>query len=126
MVFCCAVACNSNSKVKKQEEECRATSFYRLPRNPSLKKLWITNMKRENLPEDARLCHKHFDEECFERDLQVCYLHSTLLSLIYKKKVIKICYAVVIILLYKKKATYRLCLFRREFQITFQSKLNKF
>ena len=78
MVFCCAVGCNSNTKAKKQEEEYRSISFYRLPRDPSLKKLWLNNIKRENLPQHVRICHRHFNEECFERDLKVCYCHSTL------------------------------------------------
>ena len=65
MVYCAAVGCNSSTDQKKR------ISFYRLPREKSIKKAWIAKLRRENLPKDVRVCHLHFEEHCFERDLKV-------------------------------------------------------
>ena len=67
MVHCCAVDCfNSSAK-------CKNVSFFKLPRDQKLRKQWISKIKRTSLPkeENIRVCHKHFDDECFKRDLQV-------------------------------------------------------
>lgn len=68
MVHCCAVDCFNNSKANDN-----GISFYKLPRDHKLKKIWITKIKRTNLPkeENIRICHLHFADECFERDLKV-------------------------------------------------------
>ena len=70
MVYCSAVGCQNNSSRKSEE-----ISFYRLPRDVSLKKVWINNLKRANLPkeETVRVCHTHFEENCFERDMKVFF-----------------------------------------------------
>ena len=68
MVHCVAVDCVNNTRGGNKN-----ISFYRLPRDNSLKKIWIQKIKRENLPnqENIRLCHLHFEDSCFERDLKV-------------------------------------------------------
>ena len=43
-------------------------TFYRLPRDDSLKKIWMQKIKRENLPMQEHI-HLHFEDSCFERDL---------------------------------------------------------
>ena len=70
MVYCSAVGCQNNSSKKEQQQEI---SFYRLPHDVNLKKEWINNLKRANVPkeETVRVCHIHFEENCFERDLKV-------------------------------------------------------
>ena len=67
MVWCVAVGCNNNS-IKKDHEK---VSFYTFPKDESLKKRWIANIKRENINKYPRICHKHFEDSCFKRDLEV-------------------------------------------------------
>ena len=83
MVYCCAVGCvNDSSKQSKIENE--KISFYRLPNDKKIQKLWIDKIRRPkvNLPpyRNIRICHLHFEEECFERDLK-----SELLNLPIKR-----------------------------------------
>ena len=69
MVHCAAIDC-SNSSSKKNDE---SISFYKLPKDLNLKKIWITKLKRENLPKEKNIyvCHHHFEQCYFKRDLQV-------------------------------------------------------
>ena len=78
MVYCCAVNCSNNSKGKGKEKNI---SFFRLPRDESLKKVWLAKIKRSNLPDEnnVRLCSNHFEENCYERDLKVRNTCNTLL-----------------------------------------------
>ena len=70
MVYCSAVDCKSNSSRRKEEIYI---SFYGLPRDYGLKRKCISALKRESLrkEESIKICHLHFDENCFERDLKV-------------------------------------------------------
>ena len=52
MVHCVAVNCNNNTYKKGQNT---GVSFYRLPKDKSLKEKWLINLKRENPPNDVRL-----------------------------------------------------------------------
>ena len=74
MVWCAAVGCNNNSFKKSRD---KSITFFRLPKDDSLKKKWLNNLKRANLPkiENVRICHLHFEEYCFKRDLQVNCLY---------------------------------------------------
>ena len=85
MVYCSAVDCvNDSSRSKDGGEKSEKISFYRLPSDKRIRKLWIDTIKRptSNLPPYAniRLCHLHFDKNCFERDLK-----SELLNLPIKR-----------------------------------------
>ena len=62
MVHCVVVDCVNNTRGGNKN-----ITFYRLPE--------IQKIKRENLPmqENIRLCHLHFEDSCFERDLKVKY-----------------------------------------------------
>ena len=84
MVGCAVFNCVSNSSREQKD------SFYKLPRtdknikigkgkkpkddydNEQAKK-WKNFCKRKNLPKDRdfHICHKHFSEDAFKRDLQV-------------------------------------------------------
>ena len=67
MVHCVVFDCVNNTRGGNKN-----ITFYRLPRDDSLKKIWMQKIKRENLPmqEHIRLlCHLHFEDSCFERDL---------------------------------------------------------
>ena len=74
MVHCAAVNCNNNKYKAGQDT---GVSFYHLPKDKALKEKWLINLKRENPPNDVRLCHLHFEDSCFKRDLEVtrifCY-----------------------------------------------------
>ena len=69
MVVCAAVGCGSNSNTSKELN----ISLYQLPREEALKIAWKQKLWREMLlaDENIRVCNLHFEEECFERDLQV-------------------------------------------------------
>ena len=67
MVICVAVGCNSDSR------DGKGLSFYKFPVDENLKKQWLIKIKRKNIQsmKHARICHLHFEEDCFKRDLQV-------------------------------------------------------
>ena len=50
MVHCVAVDCVNNTRGGNKN-----ISFYRLPRDNSLKKIWIQKIKRENLPNQENI-----------------------------------------------------------------------
>lgn len=70
MVHCAAIDC-TNSSSKKNDENI---SFFKLPKD-SRKNIWIAKLKRENLPKDENVyvCHLHFEEASFKRDLKVSF-----------------------------------------------------
>ena len=67
MFICAALGYGSNSITSKELN----ISLYQLPREEALKS--AREKRREKLPadENIRVCNLHFEEECFERDLQV-------------------------------------------------------
>ena len=70
MPWCVAVGCSNNTFRKNRE---KGVSFYNLPKDESLKNKWLVNIKRENINKNPKLCHHHFEESCFKRDLEVIY-----------------------------------------------------
>ena len=69
MVHCAAIDC-TNSSSKQNDDRL---SFFKLPRDPNRKKIWISKLKRKHLPkeENVFVCHHHFEDSCFQRDLRV-------------------------------------------------------
>ena len=63
MVHYVAVSCSSDTRGKDK------VSFFRLPKGGNLKKIWLQKNKRKE--ENIRLCHLHFEDECFERYFKV-------------------------------------------------------
>lgn len=66
----CAVAvCNLDNQAKHCAKDIK---FFRFPSDHNLRKAWINACKRaDNFNVDnARVCSKHFEEDCFERDFQ--------------------------------------------------------
>ena len=57
-----------NCSTKNREKD---VSFYNLPKDVNLKKGCLLNAKRENIPKTPKICHQHFEDSCFERDLEV-------------------------------------------------------
>ena len=69
MPWCAAVGCNNNTF---KQNRVKGVSFYGLPKEKTLRKRWIQNIRRKNMPANPKLCHQHFEEDCFKRDLKVC------------------------------------------------------
>ncbi len=68
MVHCIAFGCKNKDESLKQ-----GVSFFRLPKDPSRRKVWIQQLKLVNPPKDSdnvRICSEHFSEDCFVRDMQ--------------------------------------------------------
>ena len=61
MPWCVAFGCSNNA----------FSSFYSFPKDENLKKRWLANIKRENINKDPKICHQHFENSCFKRDLEV-------------------------------------------------------
>ena len=65
MPLCVAVDWGNNTFTKNWEKDA---SFYNLPKDLKLRKRWLANIERENIPKNPKICHQHF---CFKRDLEV-------------------------------------------------------
>ena len=52
MVHCAAIDCTNSSSNKKNDE---SISFFKLPKDPERKKLWISKLKSENLPKEENV-----------------------------------------------------------------------
>ena len=72
LVYCAAINC-TNSSSKKSDN---TFSFFKLPKDSNRGKGWIATIKKSYLPKDKNLqvCHEHFQENCFQRDLRVSYI----------------------------------------------------
>ena len=54
-----------------RSEDNKNISFHRLPsKSEEVKKKWLHNLKRKNIPETVFLCSEHFEPHCFKRDLR--------------------------------------------------------
>ena len=54
MPWCVVVGCNNNTFKKNSNKD---VSFFPIPKDGSLKRRWVQNIKRENLPKDPKICH---------------------------------------------------------------------
>ena len=83
MVYCAVIGCYNHSNKKYTTEKI---SYFRLPSDESLRRTWLSKIKRQDLPanyDSIRVCHVHFEEDQFQRNLQVCglfYLSIKILS----------------------------------------------
>ena len=68
MTWCVAIGCNSNSVTKDRK---KGLKYFRLLKDDNLKKNFLQNIKRENLPKTPMSCQFHFGEHCFKRDSEV-------------------------------------------------------
>ena len=64
MTWCVTVGCNCKSFIKDQN---KGLKFFRLPKDDNLKKKWLQNIKRRNLPKTPKLCQLHFEEQFQKR-----------------------------------------------------------
>ena len=60
MPWCVAVDCSNNTFTKNKEKD---VSFYKLVKDLKLRK--------RGLPKNPKICHQHFEDSCFKRDLEV-------------------------------------------------------
>ena len=76
MVHCAPIDC-TNSSSKNNDE---SISFFKLPKDPERKKLWISKLKRENLAKEENIdvCHFHFDSSYCKRDFRVSSIFQPL------------------------------------------------
>ena len=72
MVYCAVVGCYNHSNNKNTTEKIH---YLFLSSDESLRRTWLIKIKRQDLPanyDSIRVCHVHFEEDQFQRDLQVC------------------------------------------------------
>ena len=69
LVHCAVLNCTKSSSKKIDN----TFSFFKLLKDPRRRKKLIAKLKRANLLKDKNLhvCRKHFEENCFQRDLKV-------------------------------------------------------
>ena len=51
-------------------------SYFRLSSDKNLRRTWLSKIKRQDLPanhDSIRVCHVHFEEDQFQRNLQTCF-----------------------------------------------------
>ena len=83
MIYGAVVGCYNHSSKKNATGKI---SYFCLPSDESLRRTWLSKIKRQDLPanyDSIRVCHVHFEEDQFQRDLQVCgffYLSIKILS----------------------------------------------
>ena len=68
MPWCVAVEYNNNIFDKNREKD---DSFYKLPKDVNLRKRWVLNIKRENIPKNLKIFHQYLEDSSFKRDLDV-------------------------------------------------------
>ena len=72
MVYSVVVGCYNHSNKKNTTEK---NSYFRLPSDESLCRTCLSKIRRQDLPPNYNslvVCHIHFQEDQFQRDLQVC------------------------------------------------------
>ena len=72
MVYCVVVGCYNHSKKKNTTEK---NSYFCLPSDGNLRRTFLSKIKRQDLPanyDSIRVSLVHFEEDQFQRDLQVC------------------------------------------------------
>ncbi|RVE41124.1 hypothetical protein evm_014224 [Chilo suppressalis] len=80
MAKCCIRGCNSSSRKNNE-----GLSFFRFPKNEDLRKLWIEKIGSENIKPAvvAKICSKHFEENCINRTLDVVRLKDDVVPTIF-------------------------------------------
>ena len=83
MVYCAVVGSYNHPNKKNTTEKI---SYFRSPSDESPRRTWLSKIQRQDLPanyDSILVCHVHFEEDQFQRDLQVCgffYLSIKILS----------------------------------------------
>ena len=52
MPWCVVVGCYNNTFKNNRDKD---VNFFRIPNNGSMKRRWVQNIKRENLPKDSKI-----------------------------------------------------------------------
>ena len=83
------VGCNNITFKRNRDKDVR---FFQIPKDGSLRRTWVQNIKREKLLKDPKICHLHLEESCFKRNLQVSLiLIITYYAMLYYHKSRQIC-----------------------------------
>ena len=84
MVHCCDPCCLNNSKLPA----CKNLSWFTFPKDPKLAKLWQTKVGRGKKFDTtyARLCSAHFEDSCFEANLESKFQADGSLSSVAKRR----------------------------------------
>ena len=72
MLYCAVVCCCNHSNKKNTTEKI---SYFRLSSDEKLHRTWLSKIKRQDLLanyDSIHVCHVHFEEDQFQRDLLVC------------------------------------------------------
>ena len=83
MVYCTVINCKHSSNKRYGNR----ISFYRLPKEPEVRKLWIETLKKRKVPRSEnsiRICNVHFEKSLFERDLNVWFIFNFFPILVWK------------------------------------------
>ena len=54
--------------------DIKVLAFFGIPKDGSLKRRCVQNIKSENLPKDPKVWHLDLEKSCFKRDLQVSFI----------------------------------------------------
>ena len=76
MVYCAVVGCYNDSNKKNTTEKI---SYFRLPSDESLRRTWVSKIKRQDLPanyDSIRVCHVHGEEDQFQSYLRYAVFPS--------------------------------------------------
>ena len=65
VAWCAAYKCD-NRKTK-----CSTLTFFTLPKDKKLADAWITKIKTTTLPKYVYLCEEHFEEQCFDKSVDL-------------------------------------------------------
>ena len=70
MVYCAAFNCNNDSRETKGSVP--PIHYHVFATEESILKQWLAKISRADLvvTKNSRLCSRHFDDECYERDLK--------------------------------------------------------
>ena len=69
MTNCGAPKCTNRSDA----DNGRNKSYHKLPAESrgEIRKKWLVNIKRQNVPKHLHICSDHFEREFYEKDLKV-------------------------------------------------------
>ena len=70
MVYCATYGCNNDSR--RVNKKNGGVSYYRFPKDKNLLREWLVKISCVDLviTEDSRVCSKHFEPQCYERDFR--------------------------------------------------------
>ena len=62
--------CGAPNCTNRSNDKNKSLSFHRIPQKADLRKKWLQNLKRQNMPDNIFICSEHFESSCFKRDFR--------------------------------------------------------